>query len=253
MTEEQIQENPVSQFRGVNFKGEYSLPQDNLFQSWSPFGGNAPLDPMMEKYHQLKSELDMKIEEIESREKALQLKEKEIEDSFKKREDEMMKRQAEDEVRRVEQSSLIEQIVSKIQTGQKDIWQANVREMASFSLKLVEHLVGKMAAEDPECLIRQIQNCIEEAYEEDLITVHLCPEDLEQLGASQNDGFKKLLADKKIKWIGDLKLNRGEVIVDAKQYRMDASIEALLKNVRQDIMTGIQSTEDSPKTEGDNE
>lgn len=217
----------------------------NQFVPWSHFGAimaesnsaagafhvAVPLSPEESKQQKLLQELEQKKASVLQE---IQLKENEINgkiEELNQREDVILQKEKELNA----ELEFVKSFSKDFTEIKKGYWAENAHEIVDFSLNLVEKLVMERIVEDPRILINHIKTVLEEMKIDEPILIHLSPDDLDSLQHSATAAIKELIEDPKIKWLGDLRLARGEINIDTSQYRLDASILTAIGNLREDF------------------
>lgn len=238
----------------VSFQEFSALSQANdvleaplTFEDWNPKLVEAYLhDPREDRLKNLLEEiarqetvLNDKQETLEAYEKKLASVQEDIEKERQGLEEERQEIvQKQNEV--VQQIELFKKVIGHVEDIKKGSWANHRSELVDFALALSERVILKEIKEDPACLLGQLSSAIEQAQSEDTVIVHMCPDQLALLKESDHSEIKKLLSSTKVRWNGNLKLEPGQIYVDAEQYRLDASVMIALKNIREDLRAGLE-------------
>ncbi len=239
MTEELLETSNENQFQELSVfpNSGFSDAEPLTFQSWNPFTGTGFHDPVMLRYNEMRADLEERIRDIEQREQMLLEREQKLLDEQNTVEQELIRKTAEIDAAYESRIQLLTTTLEKMESEYKLLWHGQSRAIVEFSVSLVERLVEKSVVNNSEFLVRQIEAAVDEAYEEEFVTIHISPEDLEMLDNGRSDAFRKLTENRKLKWSAKTDLQQGQLFVDAKQYRLDASLATLLKNIRDDIFS----------------
>lgn len=239
MTEELLQTTTDNQFQELSLfpSTGFSDAQPLTFQSWNPFTGTSFHDPVLIRYNEMRADLEERIRDIEQREQSLQEREQKLLSDQTALEEQLAIKSSEMEKDYASQIERMAKTLDKMEVEYKQVWQGQARAIVEFSVSLVERLVEKSIVNNPDFLVRQIEAAVDEAYEEEFVTIHISPEDLEMLDNGKSEAFRKLAENRKIKWSAKTNLQQGEILVDAKQYRLEASLATLLKNIREDVLS----------------
>ncbi|MCP5464767.1 MAG: hypothetical protein H7A33_07075 [Deltaproteobacteria bacterium] len=203
---------------------EFALPNQGMMQGddGADFQDWVPTQKDVETPSQKKSK------ELAERENSLSQKEA----NLQQKEQELLQMQngLNDILQRVQG------FVAAFEEKKKQFWENNTAEIVSFARQLVEKIIQKKLEEDPSILTNQIKSALEELEIDHVVDVHMSPEDYEFLKSANLEEVQKLFALEKVKWIADMRLSRGEVFVDTEQFRLDASLATVIKNMEQNLM-----------------
>lgn len=208
------------EFKNIPQKANAESLSENIFSTWNPFSDKKREESLTTK----EKDLSSKVNELEAKIKQVEDKEKELEVQWQ----------------------AATNLLSSLTQAQNAMWNANLPDMIQFTLSLVENLLAEKIKEDPSLLVTQIKAALEEVKTSAKIKIHMNPEDLQFIQSSNKQSLRDIFADGRIGWEGDPHLQRGGVFIDTDQFRLDASIMTLLKNVKTDVQ--VASSKVIPET-----
>lgn len=154
------------------------------------------------------------------------------------------------------QLKLLGEVAAQMEGLKKAYWTENFEEIVGFSLDLVEKIIGDRVLADPALLVKHLRAVLTEIKIAGSIHIHLNPLDYNILSERATGALKDLLERQEIRFVTDLRLKSGEVVIDTSQYRLDASLTTAIRNIRGDLLESlgklpVMPSADGNKTEGE--
>jgi flagellar assembly protein FliH len=141
--------------------------------------------------------------------------------------------QAEAELKDKFESVLL--IFQNLEKDRSKIIQQSENMLIELALKIVEKIVPEIPEIFPKILIKTLENIIQYLNDEPIFTLHLHPEDLQDIEELQNKFRKRLPGLEKISIKKDPKIIRGGCIVETENGKIDARIDSQVNKLTQGL------------------
>lgn len=136
-------------------------------------------------------------------------------------------------------TDVIGKVTAEIDSLKKGYWCENLPEIVEFALDLTEKIVGDRLIRDPQILLGHIRGILEGIKVGESIDVHLSPVDYAALTELKSEPLQAILQRPEIRFVTDMRLSSGDVLMDTDKYRLDASLRTAIRNIRADVLESL--------------
>lgn len=205
----------------------------------------AHLESLERQLHAMLTELDGREAEISKRQKQAD----ELQQALATREQAIQEK--EKQLERIESLACsINEAAGGIEALKKGYWTENLPEIVNFSLDLIEKIIGDRLINDPKIIVNHLKTVLEGIKASDAVYIYLNPDDHAALTGLENADIQNLLGRTEIRFVTDMRLGSGEVLIDADKYRLDAGLKTVLHNIREDLLESLaKAPQETPVTE----
>lgn len=206
--------------------------------------GWAYLEGLERQLLSLLGEMDTRKQKLAQREKTLEDFNLELEAKLKKlSEDQAALLEAQTQMNAIQNlSTVVNEVASQIDSLKKGYWSENLPEIVDFSLDLTEKIVGDRLVKDPQILVGHIRAILDDIKTGEPIEVHLSPVDYTALIELKSESLQSILQRPEIRFVTDMRLASGDVLLDTDKYRLDASLRTAILNLREDILDNLKKS-----------